>query len=305
LFSLTENIIINRLKDDLFVQKGISVDILRLDKVHPVVSGNKLFKLHYFLQEAQQSVHKHIITFGGAYSNHLAATAFACRELGVKSTGIIRGEMAATLPHTLQQCREMGMQLQFVSRAMYAGKESDTFGQWLKEQYGPHLLVPEGGYHPMGAKGAAMIMNHMPQSSYSHIACSVGTATTVAGLISAAGKNQLVMGFCALKGMTDIDTRLNYLLDGRYDPAAFIPVHDYCFAGYAKKDPAVFSFMNRVWQQQRIPTDFVYTAKMLYGVYDLVDNDFFTPGNRILCLHTGGLQGNLSLPVETLTFGNI
>jgi 1-aminocyclopropane-1-carboxylate deaminase len=305
LFSLTGNITIDRLQDDLFVRKGISVDILRLDKVHPVISGNKLFKLHHFLQEALQSTHKHIITFGGAFSNHLAAAAFACRELGLKSTGIVRGEMPAALSHTLLQCREMDMQLQFVSREAYERKATAAFGQELETRYGPHLLVPEGGYHPMGAKGAAMIMNHVPQGYYSHIACSLGTATTVAGLLSTAAENQLVMGFCALKGMTDIDNRLHYLLDGSYNPATFLPVHDYCFAGYAKKDPAVFSFMNRLWQEQRIPTDFVYTAKMLYGVYDMADNDFFTPGSCILCLHTGGLQGNLSLPVETLTFENI
>jgi 1-aminocyclopropane-1-carboxylate deaminase/D-cysteine desulfhydrase-like pyridoxal-dependent ACC family enzyme len=305
LFSLTENITIDGLQDDLFVRKGISVDILRLDKVHPVVSGNKLFKLHYFLQEALQSGHRHIITFGGGWSNHLVATAFACREMGLLSTGIVRSEVPDTLSCTLQQCRELGMQLYYAGRAAYNQKETAAFQQKLEEQYGPHLLVPEGGYHPTGAKGAAMIMNNVPQGDYSHIACSLGTATTVAGLLSAAAENQLVMGFCALKGMTDIDNRLHYLLDGRYNPAVFMPVHDYCFAGYAKKDPAVFSFMNRVWQKQRIPTDFVYTAKMLYGVYDMADNDFFTPGSRILCLHTGGLQGNLSLPVETLTFGNI
>jgi 1-aminocyclopropane-1-carboxylate deaminase len=305
LFLLKEDITTERLQDELFIQRGIEVDLLRLDKVHPVVSGNKLFKLHYFLQEALQSTHKHIITFGGAYSNHLAATAFACREKGLKCTGIVRGEPPVKQSHTLQHCREMGMQLHFISREEYDRKEQPAFLQSIESRYGIHLLVPEGGYHPLGAKGAAMIMNHVPQSEYSHIACALGTATTVAGLISAAGKNQLVMGFCVLKGMADINNRLHYLLDGRYDPAVFMPVHEYCFAGYAKKDPAVFSFMNRVWQQQQVPTDFVYTAKMLYGVYDMAGKGFFTPGSRVLCIHTGGLQGNLSLPVETLTFLNI
>ncbi len=302
MFSLTGNITIERLEDDLFAQKGISVDILRLDKLHPVVSGNKLFKLYYFLKSALESSHKHIITFGGGWSNHLVATAFACRELGLRCTGIVRSEVPDTLSRTLQQCRELGMHLQYAGRSMYNQKETTVFQQGLTEQYGPHLLVPEGGYHPMGVKGAALIMNQVQQSSYSHIACSLGTATTVAGLISAAGENQLVMGFCALKGMTDIDKRLEYLLGGNYNKAAFLPVYDYCFAGYAKKDPAVFSFMNQVWQQQQVPTDFVYTAKMLYGVFDLARKGFFTPGSRVICVHTGGLQGNLSLPVETLTF---
>ncbi len=302
MYQFTKKITTDRVTDDLFVQKGISVDILRLDKVHPVVSGNKLFKLYYFLQEAQQSNHKHIITFGGGWSNHLVATAFACREMGLKCTGIVRSEVPDTLSHTLKQCQELGMQLQYAGRAAYTQKETTAFQQKLKDRYGPHLLVPEGGYHPLGAKGAAMIMNHIPQGSYSHIACALGTATTVAGLISAAGENQLVMGFCSLKGMTDIDDRLEYLLEGSYNKPTFLPVYDYCFAGYAKKDAAVFSFMNKVWQEQQIPTDFVYTAKMLYGVYDMARKGFFSPGSNVLCLHTGGLQGNLSLPVETLTF---
>jgi 1-aminocyclopropane-1-carboxylate deaminase len=302
LISLKGNITIDRLQDDLFVQKGISVDVLRLDKVHAVVSGNKLFKLHYFLQEAGESSHKHIVTFGGAYSNHLVATAFACREMGLTCTGIVRGEPPVKPSHTLLYCRELGMQLQFINREEYGHKEQQAFLQSIESLHGPHLLVPEGGYHPMGAKGAAMMMNHVPQNSYSHIACALGTATTVAGLLSVAAQNQVVMGFCALKGMTDIDNRLNYLLEGSYNKSAFLPVHDYCFAGYAKKDPAVFSFMNRIWQEQHIPVDFVYTAKMLYGVYDKAEKDFFAPRSRVLCIHTGGLQGNLSLPVETLTF---
>jgi 1-aminocyclopropane-1-carboxylate deaminase len=302
LLSYIKNITIDKLDEAVFTEREISVEMLRLDKVHPVVSGNKLFKLHYFLQEAQQSTHKHIITYGGAYSNHLVAAAFACRELGLTCTGIVRGEMPAKLSHTLQQCREMGMQLQFVSREQYDRKETAAFWQELEDRHGPHLLVPEGGYHPMGAKGAAMIVQHIPQEGYTHITCALGTATTVAGLLSAAAKNQLVMGFCALKGMTDIEARLQYLLEGPYNTAAFMPVHDYCFGGYAKKDPVIFHFMNQLWQRHQLPVDFVYTAKMLYGVYDMAAKGFFAPGSKVLCVHTGGLQGNLSLPVETLTF---
>jgi 1-aminocyclopropane-1-carboxylate deaminase len=302
LFPYNENIVIDRLQDSMLGEKGISVNVLRLDKVHPVVSGNKLFKLHYFLQEAQQSTHKHIITFGGAWSNHLVATAFACRELGLRSTGIVRSDMPDTLSRTLQQCRELGMHLEYAGRTLYNQKETAAFQHHLTAQHGPHLLVPEGGYHPMGARGAAIIMQHIPQENYTHIACSMGTATTVAGLLSAASENQLVMGFCALKGMTDIENRLQYLLGGAYNPAAFLPVHDYCLAGYARKDPLLFEFMNRLWQQQQLATDFVYTAKMLYGVYDMAAKSFFAPGSRVICIHTGGLQGNLSLPVETLTF---
>lgn len=297
-----KKIAIEKLQDKVFTEKGISADILRLDRLHPVVSGNKLFKLHFFLQEALHSTHKQIITFGGAWSNHLVATAFACRELSLQCTAIVRSEAPDTLSRTLQQCRELGMQLHFAGRLAYDQKDTSAFQQSLTTQYGPHVLVPEGGYHPMGAKGAALIQEHIPRGHYTHIACSLGTATTVSGLLSSAEDDQLVMGFCVLKGMTDIEERLGYLLEGNYKSAAFLPVHNYCFGGYAKKDAMVFDFMNRLWQQQQLPTDFVYTAKMLYGVYEMAAENFFTPGSRVLCLHTGGLQGNLSLPVETLTF---
>jgi 1-aminocyclopropane-1-carboxylate deaminase len=302
LISFTENIGIDGLNNDVFTQRGIAIDVLRLDKIHPVVSGNKIFKLYYFLQEAIQSTHKHIITFGGAWSNHLVATAFACREMGLRCTGIVRCEAPVLHSHTLQQCAEMGMRLHFAGRDAYTKKDTASFKQHLDEQYGPHLLVPEGGYHPLGAMGAALIMDYIPQHYYSHIACALGTATTVAGLVAAAKEKQLILGFCALKGMNDIEKRMTYLLNNENKPACFVPVYDYCFAGYARKDPAIFNFMNQVWQEYHVPTDFVYTAKMLYGVCNLAEKGFFAPGSKVLCVHTGGLQGNLSLPVETLTF---
>lgn len=286
----------------LFSSKGIQVSVLRADKVHPIVSGNKLFKLHYFLEQALQSSHATLITFGGAWSNHLVATAFACKAAGIRCIGIVRGEAPLQPSPTLQQCKQLGMQLQFISRQAYQQKSEPHFLADLTKQWGPHVLVPEGGYHPLGAKGAAEILPLAKAAAYTHIASALGTATTVAGLLLSAPANSTVMGFAALKGLTDLPQRLSYLLDGHEPAAPFLCMHDYCGAGYAKKDDRLLHFMNQLWEQHQLPTDFVYTAKMLYGIYDLANQGFFAPGSHVLCIHTGGLQGNASLPAQTLTF---
>ena len=289
------------LQDNLLLQKKISLAVLRLDTIHPVVSGNKLFKLHYFLEAAAASAHKTIITFGGAYSNHLAATAFACKTAGIKSIGIVRGEQPTTLSHTLQQCLADGMQLDFISREQYAEKEHPGFLQQLKNNWGDGIIVPEGGYGNTGTAGAALIWQCIPQNSYTHICTAAGTATTLAGILQGSA-GETVIGIPVLKGMTDIPARIAFCC-GNNDKKEQLQVFDgYHFGGYAKKTPGLLAFMNTFWQQHQIPTDFVYTAKLFYAVFDKIKNDHFKPGSKILCLHTGGLQGNFSLQKGSLLF---
>ncbi len=299
---------IEELHDDLFTEKQVSVSVLRLDKIHPLVSGNKLFKLHYFLEEAVKSTHpegsggKTILTFGGAYSNHLAATAYACKILQLKCIGIVRGEKPVQLSHTLQQCLQDGMQLQFISREQYAQKEDPAFINRLKATYGECMIIPEGGYHPLGAKGAALIMHLVKDNSYTHICTATGTATTVAGILMAAKTEQMVVSFPVLKGITDNKTNIKQLTGKEGELENLLVLNNYHFGGYAKKTGLLIQFMNQCWLQYQLPLDFVYTAKMLFGTFDAVKNDTFTKGSKILCLHTGGLQGNKSLPLNTLLF---
>ena len=290
------------LQDELFCSKNLTVDVVRLDMIHPIVSGNKLFKLHYFLQEALQSIHKTIITFGGAYSNHLVATAFACQAYGLKSIGIVRGEMPEQLSATLQHCTNYGMQLKFISRVDYAKKENAYFLNDLITEFGQAIIIPEGGYHPTGAKGAALIGELIKENNYSHICTASGTATTTAGLLLAASANQTIISVPVLKGMTDTEERLDFLCRNNYKKEQLEIFNNYHFGGYAKKTPELITFMNYLWQQHRLPTDFVYTAKLFFAIYDQIKNDYFTPESKILCLHTGGLQGNNSLPAGTLLF---
>lgn len=292
---------IDPLKNDLFDKKQVSVSVLRLDKIHPVVSGNKLFKLHYFLQEALQSAHKTILSFGGAYSNHLAATAYACSVLGLKSIGVVRGEEPALLSHTLQQCTRDGMHLKFISRKQYAEKKEPALIQSLLDAFGKCTVVPEGGFHPLGAKGAALIME-LIREEYTHTCTAAGTASTLAGLLLGAGVSQKIIGIPVLKGMTDVEERIIHLTGYENLPGNLELLDGYHFGGYAKKTGELIQFMNQCWQQYQLPLDFVYTAKMFYAITDCIKNDHFPKGSNIICLHTGGLQGNLSLPANTLIF---
>ena len=292
---------IDRLEEELFVKKQVSLSVLRLDAIHAVISGNKLFKLHYFLEIAQEQGNAGIITFGGAYSNHLVATAYACKKSGIRSIGIVRGEKPMQLSHTLINCMDYGMQLQFISRGEYRHKTTPGSVAGYEELFPGYLVVPEGGYHPRGASGAALIMNYVP-AEISHIACAAGTATTLSGLLMGAGRHQKIIGFPVLKGITDLSQRISHLTGRVYSSEQLQVMDGYHFDGYAKKTPELVNFMNRLYETHRLPTDFIYTGKMMFGIYDCIRNDLFEKGSNILCLHTGGLQGNLSLAPGALVF---
>ena len=293
---------IEELQQDLFLQKQVRLSVLRLDKIHPLLSGNKIFKLHYFLEDALQSAHKTILTFGGAYSNHLAATAFACKNLQLNSIGIVRGEKPEQLSSTLQQCLADGMRLKFISRQDYDKKETVGFNNDLRTEFGNCTMVPEGGYHPLGAKGASLIMDSIKGRVYSHICTASGTATTLAGILMTAKPTQTIVNIPVLKGITDTVARIKYLSSNLPPFINLQTLDGYHFGGYAKKNKRLIEFMNHCWTEYKLPLDFVYTAKMLYAVIDSMENNYFKAGSDILCLHTGGLQGNKSLPLSLLLF---
>ena len=291
---------IDLLHNEIYDSKKISLAMLRLDEIHPVVSRNKLFKLHYFLDEAFSSSHKTIITFGGAWSNHLAATAYACKKGGLNCIGVVRGEKPAILSNTLKFCMQNGMELEFISRDLFQKKEKTEFHNTLTKKYGEHTLIPEGGFSIMGAKGAERITDFFDSNNYTHVCCAIGTATTFAGIINGAGGNTEVTGFSVLKGLADISQRLKRL--NADDKKKYLFNGDYHFGGYAKKNKELIIFMNTFYQNNKIPLDFVYTGKMMFGVIDLIKKSYFEPGSNIICIHTGGLQGNQSLPQGMLNF---
>ena len=192
------------------------------------------------------------------------------------------------------------MQLEFISRSSYQKINTEEFHNSLTKKYGDHTLIPEGGFSQKGAKGAKLITDHFNSKNFTHICCAIGTATTFAGLIMGCECEAKLTGFSVLKNLNDIDARLKEL---KVDPAKKYSFNgDYHFGGYAKKTAELIAFMNTFYKDTKIPLDFVYTGKMMFGVYDLINKNYFPSGSNILCIHTGGLQGNESLPGGTLNF---
>jgi 1-aminocyclopropane-1-carboxylate deaminase len=278
----------------LFDERGINISVLRLDKIHPVISGNKWFKLQYYIKDAKEQHKKKIITFGGAYSNHIVAAAAACKMNGLASAGIIRGEEPPLLSQTLLQAKAYGMQLHFISREDYSEKKVPA-----ELQSEEHYLIAEGGYGEKGAEGAADIFNYA-NKDFTHCCCAVGTGTMMAGLISASSPHQKVTGISVLKNNYELEKNVQSLLSD--EPKEWQIIHDYHFGGYAKYKPELIAFMNDFYSLTNIPSDFVYTAKLFFAVSDMVKNNFFQAGSKLLLVHSGGLQGNNSLGKGTLIY---
>jgi 1-aminocyclopropane-1-carboxylate deaminase len=276
----------------------IVTDVLRLDKIHPVISGNKWFKLKKYIEEAVRLRKTTILTFGGAWSNHIIATAAACELNGLKSVGIIRGEQPTTLSYTLQQAIFHGMQLIFTSRENYKKK---IIKQEIIEQE-DIFIINEGGYGIPGAIGFSEIFSSIDIEPYSHICCAIGTGTMMAGIIKAAHQNQEIIGIPVLKNFTSVATEVNKLLTTAEQLKKIKFFHDYHFGGYAKSSQHLFQFMNEFYKRNKVPTDLVYTGKLFYAITDLVKNNYFGKYSRVLIIHSGGLQGNFSLPKNVLIF---
>jgi 1-aminocyclopropane-1-carboxylate deaminase len=285
--------ILSPAKDD----RNIGISVLRLDQVHPVVSGNKWFKLENYLEDAAASGKGHIVTFGGAWSNHIIATAAICSIKGLRATGIIRGEWPAVLSQTLQKAQDYGMDLAFISREEYRLR---TLPGHLREDRNIYI-IEEGGYGAAGAAGAARILDHCDKQAYSHFICGVGSGTTLAGLINACEAGQQAIGIAVMKNPALSALVTQFVLPEK-SAIQFSINHDYHFGGYARHTSSLIQFMNDFYLRTGIPSDFVYTAKVFYAVERLASEGVFARGSRILVLHTGGLQGNASLPTGTLIF---
>ncbi|UAY54550.1 1-aminocyclopropane-1-carboxylate deaminase/D-cysteine desulfhydrase [Arachidicoccus terrestris] len=270
-----------------------------MDKIHTIVSGNKWFKLSGYLQQAEQNRAKAIATFGGAYSNHIVATAYAARMKGLTSMGIIRGEKPSVLSHTLENALSYNMKLIFVSRTDYKDKQRM---QAMHDPDGNYYWIPEGGYGIQGAAGIRDMLKAVPYWDYTHLVTAVGTGTTMAGLIQGALPYQKVIGMAVLNNQNTITVEMEALLDKQDCRKNYQIITDYTFGGYAKKTPELINFMNKTYQTVKLPLDFVYTAKAFYGLKNYLQNAELSEDSRVLFLHTGGLQGNDSLSPDTLCY---
>lgn len=280
-------------------KNAIAISVLRTDQIHPIISGNKWYKLKYHLQEVAEKGYKGIITFGGAYSNHLVATAFAGQLAGIPTIGIIRGEAPTNPSHTLQAIASYGMKLHFISREAYSDKA--TIENMMKEEYPDYLIVPEGGQSSLGVKGAAEMLAGIDLSSYTHIACAIGTGTMMSGLLNAVLPQQRVCGIPVLK-VTEGNSEQEAFIRSQTSNENFEILYGFHEGGYAKKNDSLLQFMNQLYQQTALPTDFVYTGKLFKALFSLIEKGHFPNGSHILAVHSGGLQGNASLPKGTLLF---
>ncbi|HEY9001175.1 MAG TPA: pyridoxal-phosphate dependent enzyme [Mucilaginibacter sp.] len=281
---------VQQVHDKLFDEQGLKAFIKRDDLIHPIISGNKWRKLKYLLKEAQAQNKTHLVTFGGAYSNHLLATSAAAAKFGFRSTGFVRGEEVNN--DTLFLCRLHGMNLIFTDRESYRDKQA-LFDRHFADDHDA-VFVDEGGSSALGAKGCSELINELCET-YDHIICACGTGTTAAGVINGITQHKLSTQFHGVPVLKngellrkDIDTFLD-------QPSAYHLHTGYHFGGYGKVNDELIGFVKQFVASTGILIEPIYTGKMLYALYDLAAKNYFSPGSRILAIHTGGIWGLLGM----------
>lgn len=284
---------IQEISDHLLAQKRLKVFVKREDMNHPFVAGNKWWKLKYNLQEAKTLGYSTVLTFGGAFSNHIYATAASMSEQSMKSIGIIRGEEVLPLNETLAFAQTRGMNLFYVSREEYRKKNERDFTAQLKRQFGDFYLIPEGGTNQLAVKGCAEFASEkLLELDFDYLCLPVGTGGTMAGIIAGLSGKRHVLGFSVLKDGAFLRDEVKALVkefSGR-DFSNWHLMTEYHFGGYAKKTKELDEFISRMKVEQNLPLEFVYSGKMAAGVFDLISKNYFKPGSKILLLHTGGLR---------------
>ncbi len=267
---------------------NISLYIKREDLLHPIISGNKFRKLKYNLTHAKNEKKEVLLTFGGAFSNHILAVAAAGKEHGFRTIGIIRGEeLKDTVSEnpTLQKAQDLGMIFEFVDREIYREKNNPKFIRQLADKFGDFYLIPEGGTNDLAVKGCEEILT-VNDEKFDYICCAVGTGGTISGLINCSKNSQQVLGFPALKGDFLREDICRFASKSNWDL-----ITEYHFGGYAKVSEELIQFINEFYQKHKIPLDPIYTGKMMFGVIDLIHKNYFPENSKILVIHTGGLQG--------------
>ena len=294
-----------------FSNHKVEFDVLRLDQIHPVISGNKWYKLRYYLKEAKQINATTIASFGGPYSNHIVALAFAAKLAGLNSIGYVRCNEGEPITSSMQEAMSYGMEIKYLGRTAFQEKKTNLLFENETSKQTETYFIDEGGYGTIGAKGASTIISDWgndnlnklesnPMHAYDYIVCAVGTGTMIAGIINAANANQILLGITVLKNEGSISQEIKYLLENKN--SNFELQHDYHQGGYAKTTPEQIQFMNKLWDQAKIPTDIVYTGKLFYAIDQLLQKNYFKTGSKALIIHSGGLQGNRSLEKGVLHF---
>ena len=282
---------LQQIDNQLLNEKRIKLFIKREDLNHPTIQGNKFRKLKYNLAKAKAEKQKTLLTFGGAFSNHIYAVAAAGKAFDFQTIGIIRSERIEPLNPTLAFAEANGMILHFVSRSAYRNKNQPEFIQDLKSKFGDFFLIPEGGSNELAVKGCAEIMQEI-NISYDYLCSPIGTGGTIAGLIVGNQDKGKILGFPALKGGDFLKKDIKGFLSNKAQTFTnWQLITDYHFGGYAKFSIELIDFINDFSQEFKIPLEPIYTGKMLFGIFDLIKKDYFKKGTTIIAIHTGGLQG--------------
>lgn len=269
-----------------------NIFIKREDLIHPEISGNKWRKLKYNLLEAERLGKKTLLTFGGAFSNHIYAVAAAGEEYGFRTIGIIRGEEYNPLNPTLQFAINCGMKLHYLNRSAYRNRNDKKFQEELLKEFNSAYLIPEGGSNSFAVKGCAEIINDI-NIDFDYICCACGTGGTLAGIVAGLNDNKKALGFSVLKNGGFLKEDVKNLIQnyngktyGNWDINL-----DYHFGGYAKINYELISFINGFEKINSIKLDPIYTGKLMFGISDLIKQGFFKKEEKIIAVHTGGLQG--------------
>ena len=293
---INENTPLEEVNDPFLKERKISLLVKREDLNHPQMSGNKWYKLKYNIQQAKEQGKDTLLTFGGAYSNHIYAIAAAGKIFNFSTIGIIRGEEHKPLNPTLSFATENGMKLYYLDRGLYRKKNSTEILDDLLKKFGDFYILPEGGTNELAVKGCSEIITKI-NIDYDYICCPCGTGGTLAGLIAGLKGEKFALGFAVLKGALFLKENVNSLLKSVGEPHLnnWDIKLDYHFGGYAKFNKELLEFTVRFSNHTRIPIEPIYTGKMLFGIYDLIANGFFKHKTRIVAIHTGGLQGLIGL----------
>ena len=294
------NVRVEKLQSTRFDDAKLSVDVLRTDLIHPIVSGNKWFKLRFYIDQVLSGKYTGIVTMGGPFSNHLVATAAAGALNNFPTVGLIRGEEPESYSATLTEMTSLGMKIQFLTREQY--RNADFSINWASEQFPEYLFIEEGGRGNDGIKGASTMADLCNFNDYTHIICAIGTGTMISGLLKRSTPTQKIWGIPVLK-ISEGDNSPLYHFIAASDTSNNLTIwYDFHEGGYARSSPSLLKFMNDWYAEFGIPSDFVYTGKMFLAFEKLLAEKKFPQQSRILLIHSGGLQGNRSLPKGIVSF---
>lgn len=281
---------VQQIRDRSLEARGVALSIKREDRIHPWLSGNKWRKLKYNLKMAVEQGKNRLLSFGGAYSNHLYALAAAGRLFQFQTIGVVRGERPSRLNPTLSFAESRGMKLEFISRQLYRQRHEEVFLNELAAKYPDAYIIPEGGTNALALRGCQEIITESFRQCEADVyAVACATGGTMGGMIKGLEGKKWIVGFSVLKG-TFLSENIRNLLEPQC-PANWTINEQYHFGGYAKFNSRLIDFINTFYSEHRIPLEPIYTGKMLYGLYDLINQGYFPPGSSILAVHTGGLQG--------------